>query len=294
MIASESPGFPAALAEMPVEEWTAAITARHSSRTLDGTPVDPALLDRLESFCEGLPASEVARVVVIRTLPDGLFTGIVGSYGRVRGAPAALVFVGAENHPAVQESVGYLGEAVILEATSLGLATCWVAGFFDRHVAAHLVTLDKGERVLAVSPLGHAAVRPPARDRLFKRAMRAHGRKPLEELAPGSDLETWPAWAMKGLQLVRISPSAVNRQPWRFAFEPGAVVVWTTESGPESGISRRLDCGIAMLHFEVGARSLGAAGRWESLEAPRVARFKLDSLVERASAPADPLGTTGS
>ncbi|MBN1630231.1 MAG: nitroreductase family protein [Thermoleophilia bacterium] len=288
MIASESLGFPVALAEMPAVEWTTAISRRHSSRTLDGTPIDPALLDRLESFCAGLPANEVARVVVIRTLPDGLFTGIVGSYGRVRGAPAALVFVGAETHPAVQESVGYLGEAVILEATSLGLATCWVGGFFKPHVAARLVTLDKGERVLAVSPLGHAAVRPPARDRLFKQAMRAHGRKPLEELAPGSDFKMWPAWALKGLELARISPSAVNRQPWRFAFEPGAVVISTTESGPESGISRRLDCGIAMLHFEVGARSLGASGRWETLQAPRVARFELNSIVEGSKAPVEP------
>jgi hypothetical protein len=45
--------------------------------------------------------------------------------------------------------------------------------------------------------------------------------------------------------------------------------------GPEGSISRRVDCGIAMLHFEVGARLMGGVGVWEMLEAPEVARYRV-------------------
>ena len=40
-------------------------------------------------------------------------------------------------------------------------------------------------------------------------------------------------------------------------------------------LSRCLDCGIAMLHFELGARAAGLPGEWEFLEAPEVARYIL-------------------
>jgi len=287
--------LPVAVAEVPAAEWAAAIVARHSARTFTGRETDPALLDRLERFCGGLPGGEVARVArvaLVRGVPDALFTGIVGSYGRVVGATSALVMIGAETQPTAQECAGYLGEAVILEATSLGLGTCWVGGYFDRPLAAELVTLSSRERVLAVSPVGDALARPRAGERVLKRFVGAHKRKPLEEIAPGFDLERWPAWAAEGVRLARAAPSAANRQPWRFEFGlapvPGAptgetaaresgptgtVTVSAVTKGPEGNVSRRLDCGIAMLHFEVGARLMGAAGPWEVLETPRVARY---------------------
>ena len=82
------------------------------------------------------------------------------------------------------------------------------------------------------------------------------------------------AWAAEGVRLARIAPSAVNRQPWRFELDQGAVTVSVVGRGAEGSVSRLLDVGIAMLHFEVGARLMGAQGTWELLEAPRVALFR--------------------
>lgn len=298
MIRSLVGELPVALADMPVAEWAAAIVVRHSARTYTGRAVDPVLLDRLQHFCGCLPAAEVARVVLVRDVPDSVFTGFVGSYGRVLGAPSALLMIGMEAEPAVQESLGYLGEAVILEATSLGLGTCWVAGFFDRPLAAALVALAPGERVLAISPIGDAQARLRTGERVLKRFVGAHKRKGVEEIASGFAPELWPAWAAEGVRLARVAPSAVNRQPWRFeleaapaasaavargpvaAAEPtGSVIISTVIKGSEGNISRRLDCGIAMLHFEVGARLMGAPGRWEVLEAPEVARYQVRATV---------------
>jgi len=42
-------------------------------------------------------------------------------------------------------------------------------------------------------------------------------------------------------------------------------------------VSEQLDCGIAMLHIEVGAFYEGIKGNWVYLDDPEVARFKLDT-----------------
>jgi nitroreductase len=278
--------FTVALEGLPAAEWAAAVVARHSTRTFTGGAVDPGQLDRLEGFALGLPGIDTARVVVVKDVPNGVFTGFMGGYGRVIGAPSALVMVGSPADSSVQESVGYLGEAVILEATSLGLDTCWIAGFFDRELAEAIVELQPGERVLAVSPLGYGQPRPRAGERFLKRIVGAHKRRPIEEVAPGFDEERWPAWAAEGVRLARVAPSAVNRQPWSIQLlteedpltrppEAIGVLISAVDRGAEGSISRRLDCGIAMLHFEVGARLMGASGTWEVLAAPGVARYTI-------------------
>ncbi|HEY5529701.1 MAG TPA: nitroreductase family protein [Thermoleophilia bacterium] len=274
---AEMNDLPVALAELPVAEWAAAIDVRHSARTYTGDPVDATSIDGLVEFCAQLPGKEVARVVVAPVAPAAVFTGMVGGYGKVLDAPSALIMIGDEAAFAVEESVGYLGEAAILEATARDLGTCWVAGFFDRRIAAELVSLAPGERIFAISPIGHAKPRPRSSERMLKRIVGAHKRKPIEEVAPGFDAGIWPDWAAEGVRLAVIAPSAVNRQPWRFELEPGtadSVTVSIVEKGAEGRVPRRLDCGIAMLHFQVGSRVLGARGTWEILPSPQVARFR--------------------
>jgi len=69
-----------------------------------------------------------------------------------------------------------------------------------------------------------------------------------------------------------VAPSAMHRQPWRFRLEDGALIV--ASSGVQTPrLSLRLDCGIAMLHAELGARGAGCDGAWEALTAPDVARW---------------------
>jgi nitroreductase len=267
--------FPAALAEIPVAEWASAVSIRRSARTYKEQHVEQASLDALRDFCAGLPGRSVARVVVLDDAPQELFTGlVVGSYGRVAGASSAVVVIGRPAARAFQECMGYLGEAVLLQATTMGLGTCWIAGSFDRAVASRLVDLEEGEQVFAVSPLGYAQEKPRTGEMLMKALVRAKHRRSAAEIAPGFDEEHWPAWAAEGVRMARIAPSAVNRQPWRFVLDQGAVTVSVVRRGAEGSVSRLLDVGIAMLHFEVGARLMGASGAWEVLVAPDVALFR--------------------
>ncbi len=274
---------------MPVDHEKArrlasAIAARHSTRKYDGTPIDPSVMDKLaRATLEIEPIDGVrARLEFVEGAAEagGLFWGIAGAYGKITGCPAAMVFIADSSKPGYLEAVGYCGEQVILEATSLGVSTCWVSGFFKRDAARQVVALGDGlgdnEEVIAVSPLGYpAAGIGRIHDASMKMFLPWQGRrKPLSAIVRGSTLLTregggagMPVWLHSALEAARLAPSAVNRQPWVFELrDDGAVALFAT-AGPGSGRiglrdSKRLDCGIAMLHFRVAALASGVDGAW--------------------------------
>jgi hypothetical protein len=254
------------------DRWRSAIPVRCSRRSYDGTPVPAEALTALEALAADVRGPH-ARAVVLPEAPQSLFAGIIGSYGGISGARSALAFVGDRSDEA-DTWVGYVGEAMVLEATALGAGTCWVAGLFSDHVAKRLAAAGSGERVYAVSPLGTPLGHVTAKERALMGGARAKRRLEPDVFAAGH--AAWPAWAQAALPFVRVAPSAMNRQPWRLRVEGGTLVV--AYAGPDTPrISKRLDCGIAMLHAELGIATAGVTGRWEPLGGTDVARFVPDT-----------------
>ncbi len=259
--------------DIPFEAWYATIAARRSRRRFDPALPDGTLLERMREVCEQFRPFPGVRAVLVTRAAEDVFKGLAGAYGKVKDAPAFVAFIGRADDPAVQEKVGYLGEGIVLEATSLGLGTCWVGGFFRPEVAAALAGAASGEIIPAVTPLGNPVAAWTAEERLMTGFGRTHRRKPLTALVAGMPEPEWPAWVRQGLTAARLAPSAVNRQPWRFRVAGDSVTVAVDDPRNSYHISKRLDCGIAMLHLEVGAQKAGGKGRWEFLAEPRVARF---------------------
>jgi hypothetical protein len=262
--------------------WYGAIAARRSRRRYSDRKVAPAALQALRAFCEGFRLAPGARAELVEG-SGGVFTGLLdrfgGAYGRVEGAQWTAAFVGPKGG---ETEVGYVGEAFILEATRLGLGTCWVAGMFDRKTAAGLVKLHRGEHVIAVTPVGHPLERRQFVERMMSKAVRSAARRQVEEIAPGLTRglgharadgpagEAWPAWAVTAVEAARVAPSGANRQPWRFRLKDGALVMGRAET---TYWTAPIDFGIAMLHVELGAAHEGVRGAWEHLPEPDVARF---------------------
>jgi hypothetical protein len=218
-----------------------------------------------------------ARSCLVTESAESVFKGIIGSFGKVKGAPAFIAFVGNMDGPFVHEEVGYTGEGIILEATALGLNTCWVGGFFRPEVAASLVKVSDKERVLAITPVGYAREPESWEEKLMTGFGRSHKRLPISELATGLPAEKRPDWVNVSLEAARLAPSAANRQPWGFDVQEDGITVFVRTGGPDFNVSKRLDCGIAMLHLEVAAADRGRWGQWEFLPSPEVAKFKLYS-----------------
>ncbi len=259
--------------DLPVDRWAAAVAARKSRRSFARRTIAEETLGLLELACREFRPFPEARGVLVREPVDAVAAGIIGGYGRVAGAPCYLAFVGEMDSARVQEAVGYTGEGLILEATALGLSTCWVGGLFKPRAVSSALRSTAGERVLGISPVGYPAAKAGLTDRTFRALAGSARRKPMEDLIVGG---LGPEGRWRGaLAAARLAPSAANRQPWRFRIEGDAVTVLVDLVKANERLSRRLDCGIAMLHFELGARAAGLRGEWEFREAPEVASYKL-------------------
>jgi len=213
--------------------------------------------------------------VLVTESPERVFKGAAVPYGKIKGAPAFVAFIGNMDSPYVQEEIGYTGEGIILEAAALHLATCWVGGFFRPEVAGALAEISESEKVLSVTPVGYTRKHQSLEEKLMTGFGLSHRRKSLSVLITGLEETDWPEWTKTALKAARLAPSAVNRQPWRFYVEPDSITVSVDKPGMEFNVAKRLDCGIAMLHIEVAALNYGVPGKWEFLEAPQVARFRV-------------------
>jgi len=262
---------------LPASRWHRVIETRRSRRHFENRPVKPSQLSRLESICSEFQPFSNARSVLVKEPPDNVFKGIIGAYGVIKGAKAFIAFVGNARSPIVQEQVGYTGEGIILEAEAMKLNTCWVGGFFRREIVESLIDLGGNEKVLAIAPFGYAVKKPTFQEKLLTGFGLTHRRKSLSELSTGLKQSEWPKWVRASLEAARLAPSAVNRQPWRFLVEDNSITVAVNDKRlrRESSMSKRLCCGIAMLHIEVAAMTFGINGKWEFLNPPGVARFRV-------------------
>lgn len=265
-----------------VQRWNRVLLERYSVRTYDRTPLTPEAVRALAELVPEPLGTARVRVVLVEGSDAArrIFMEIQGSYGRIVGAPAAMLFIAQTRDAGHMAAVGYVGQQAILEATALGLGTCWVTGSFSREDASRYVTLDEGEIVVGVSPVGTGKPgSEPRRKRL-----------PLEEIVEG---DISPEWLRLALEAARWAPSARNGQPWRFRVEPGVVTIGYESSGyngPFAEDPRELDCGIAMANFAVAARAEGIQGGWcLTREDTKLAEFRWVS----ASAHTGPDGDAG-
>ena len=260
--------------DVPFSRWYPAIEKRRSRRHFDASqPIEPDKLSALDTVCKRFVPFPSARLCLVTEPVKDVFRGIVGSYGKIKDAPAFIAFIGNMDSASVQEEVGYTGEGVILEATALGLNTCWVAGFFKPEIVASLVGIKSNERVLAVTPVGYALRFESLEEKLMTGFGRTHRRVPISRLISSLTQDSLLEWIRASIQAARLAPSAVNRQPWGFDVQDGSITVYVRTDGPEFNVSKRLDCGIAMLHIEVAALNCGVRGEWQFLKSPQVARF---------------------
>jgi nitroreductase len=259
--------------DIPFSKWYAVVNLRRSRRLFDSTPIPPDILDKLKKVCEEFRPFHEVRSVLMTASADDVFKGFLSHYGKIKGTPAFIGFIGEKNEQNVHEKVGYTGEGIILEATAMNLGTCWVGGFFKPDVAASLVNTRETERVFAITPVGYAAGKVSLEEKIMSGFGRTHLRKPLKELITGIEEAELPLWMKNSLEAARLAPSAVNRQPWRFYLTSSSITVSVDDVKDTYNIPKRIDCGIAMLHIEVAALYHGKKGRWTFLDPPDVARF---------------------
>lgn len=217
----------------------------------------------------------LANVLIKQEGFDKVSNKIVGSYGLVSGASSFAIIMGKTSDDKFKANIhaGVMGEGLILEATSLGLNTCWMGGFFDREILSSRSEINDDEEILAITPLGKAKDSLTITERLVKFTAGSRKRKPLSELCDEDFSDKSQEWMTTAVKLARQAPSAMNRQPWRFGVEENELILRSMMEKSDN-ISPYLDCGIALLHLLVGAGVEDVDADIEYGEPPVVARVR--------------------
>lgn len=226
-----------------MEKWYQAIEKRCSVRRFRAEPTSDEMLS-LQEVGDSLEAHGI-RIKVAKS--DKIFAARLG-VPKIKGTECFAAFISMDGR---STQLGYIGELFVLECVSRGLGTCWLGASFRMGAAQKAVELKQGEAIVCVTPIGYAGEEFKLRPR---RSISALTGVTVQEFV------ALPKWQQCAIEAARRAPSAINAQPWEFEAGEDYLSVINTSSNLGYG---KLDCGIAMIHMELGAAHCGVAGDWE-------------------------------
>lgn len=237
------------------------IKARRSVRTFDDRDLNGKDREALVSFMETI--ENPFHIPVAFKLMDAKEHGltcpvVVGTDlyvgGKIKCVPNASV------------AFGYSFETLVLKAQSMGIGTVWLGGTMNRPAFELAMELGENEIMPCASPLGYPAGKMSVRETMMRKGIRADERLPFEELFFDGTLETLLTKEKAGvfaqaLEMVRLAPSAVNKQPWRVIITDHSAHFYLKRSkgfGHEGKLDmQKIDMGIALCHFALTAKENG-------------------------------------
>ena len=199
----------------------------------------------------------------------------IGTYGVIKGAQEFIV--GAiEKSDYYKENYGYILEAIILAVTDLNLGTCWLGGTFNKSLFSTKINCQKTEIVPAITPIGHTTETRRKKEKVIRAFVKADSRFPWSKIFFENAFSTALPREETGryetlMEMVRLAPSAGNKQPWRVLKEKGCDIFhFYVKSSKDSrqkvyNTFINIDIGIAICHFDLTAKEVGIEGKWEFL-----------------------------
>jgi nitroreductase len=254
------------------------IRGRFSVRHYDSKPVPEEILASVVKAGETSLALEDSIRVRFHLIREGRLVAEQMTFQTGRrwlfGSAPHFIIATSEEKPLFMMNMGFRMEQVMLFATTQGLGTCWIGGLFTEQRIGAFLGLDRGERVIALTPLGYPDV--SSYGRAIHNIVHLGGpdsrrRRPLEQIVFGSrwgtPLETKDDGLLEVLECTRLAPSWANTQPWRFLVNGREIIALADASGRNLSVRDgkhyyRLDLGIAMAHFYLSAKELGWKGSW--------------------------------
>lgn len=243
------------------------IRDRRSVRSFDGRPISAEDMQKITEFIRdvpnpyGIPVEFMLMDAHEHGLTSPVITGTtLWIAGKVKKVPHA------------EEAFGYSFEEMVLFMQSLGIGTTIIAGTMDRAAFEKAANLAEDEMLPCVSPLGYPASSMSVREKMMRMGIKADSRIKFSELFLDGNFEMPLTEEKAGscagaLEMLRLAPSAVNKQPWRVVVTDGRIDFFKHHDkgfiGEASGDLQKIDVGIAICHFVHGAEEAGLAGHIE-------------------------------
>lgn len=236
-----------------------AINNRHSTRTFTGEPIndnDCAALNRIISETTS-PFGGKSHIFLRRFADKGATKP--GTYGFITSCRdyLLLTYNSYDNNSVLD--AGYRMERAVLEATRLGLGSCWLGGTFSRGDFARSINIPDKEQLHAVVAIGHGREKRRLLDRLSGVIAGSNNRKAFDSLFITERNEF-----RASLEAMRLAPSARNLQPWRAFTDGNTIHFYRTVQSAYT----LLDSGIGLCHFHMAERFHGFDGEFFICDTP--------------------------
>jgi len=248
-----------------------AVKKRYSVRNYEDREIEADKTKALESFVASLSnpfGNKVNFHYLDVTDPKEMK---LGTYGVIKGAKK---YIGTTIllEPLALEALGYEFEAVVLFLAYLGLGTCWLGGTFHRKGFANAMNIGQNEVFPIIAPYGYAAARRHMQETIMRKMARSDQRRKWAELFYVNDLHTPLSEDKAGelgfpLAMVRLGPSASNKQPWRLLLKDNCCHFFEYKEPGYSKIFpydiQRIDMGIAAAHFDFAVKEKAIRGHFD-------------------------------
>lgn len=181
-------------------EW---MKKRHSVRSYNGKPLSEHLRKELEEKIRQINQESGQKFQLLVNEPKA-FSGILArsTYGKFDGVVNYIALVGDD-----ERKLGYYGEELVHFCTNLGLKSCWVGLTYKKE--KNLIDTPSGMKLYGVIALGESDTDGYA-----------HPLRNMKELMADPNQQV-PKWFEAGMEGVRLAPSAVNQQKYRFSLQNG-------------------------------------------------------------------------
>ncbi|MCM1377012.1 MAG: hypothetical protein NC097_06090 [Clostridium sp.] len=230
------------------------IQQRHSVRSFRELPLSAQHVRTLKADLTMINTHEAGLEYHLITDNSSAIAKFNKSYGFFRNARNYIAVVCDNNYSDVKERAGFFAEQIVLQATVMGIATCFVGGTFSRDNID--IPLRAGQEIPFIILMGYKDTIEPPRP-LARFAMKlAH----IKSMSPENfyvERKGWPLqkalktfpYLMDGLKAVAAAPSSMNKRPVRLWIGTKDEQPVVRIGIPEIKPTQLIDLGIAKCNF---------------------------------------------
>ncbi len=242
-----------------------------SVRDYKDEEVSPEIIKQLKDYyVEGkrlLPDIEIEVKLRNKDVVYNNLKNIAGYNDIMIEAPHYLIFLSEEKKHYL-ENVGYAAQDVMLKAFDLGVGSCWIT-IHDGEVIKEKLNLKTDKKVAALIALGFddnknktivesTSKYNPSQTNVSIIEDNVTERIRVKDLVYinkwGEDVdpdELARLGLLEAFFYTRLAPSTKNRQPWKFIYDKGTIVLAIRKDDNVNDYEQKVDTGIVMLYFKL-------------------------------------------
>ncbi len=229
-----------------MSKWYAACSKRSTIRMYKGNSISLQQISYIKHMIGEFSCDDV-RMFLLKDEADCFKVPFYMSKPVVN-ANTAVAIIATEGS---EQLAGSIGEAFVLECTALDLGTSWITSF-NRSFVEEKVQLNADEEVLCLIAIGDCE--KPLSCKTTKKKDK-YGVTRLNN----EQFDRLRHWQQRAAECAAIAPTYKNKQNFRLEFTEDSVSIVILKETDYTEI----ECGIIMLHIELGASEAGKYGTWE-------------------------------